>query len=646
MRSAQPTAAQLENPGLGLAVTLGLIALGFLPLMGGGYSSGGGFQVGYVLLPLAAGIAWAAIPYRPRWVQPLLVIYVLAALPLMPWLLQGGREIWYYVLQVPAAWVVAWACLRHDADRGRWLWPVVTGSAVLTAAYGWFLWAGSGTLAYQMNSTFGLHNAFAGYLLLAWPAALVAAVTTGHQRWRWAYTAAGVFLVATLVLTHSRAAWVVMALQFAALAAWALWRRGRGDARISRLIGIFSAAAVICGSVLLALPGGRDTLGRIFDFTGYSFQGRLRFWEAAVEIFRDHPLGVGLGNFAYVYPQYQKDYVYYSIDPHSWPLQLVSELGVFGLLLSLALIAGVVLWVRRVWRGTQGGPAAVLLIAAVGGSLVHAGLDFDYYFGAVTSLLGVLLAVGTHLATPAEATSPPAYNENDPEHRRRKALARLAALGTMLLLLCAAAYGEMLTLERYQLDHLRDNPGLSPRARLALLENATRYNRFNHRTHYQLASILAAPGDLQDSERARGELDLSLRLNPLYTQGWALKGLLSADPVEGDRYLEKALRIDPYNFPDHYFYYANLARTDAAKRDRLLLGLERIPAEHPIKPDHPRPTWHELNPMWAEWYYELARLTDDPAEKDRYQRIGASFEGYWNMVLRERQGDQAKAQPE
>ena len=64
---------------------------------------------------------------------------------------------------------------------------------------------------------------------------------------------------------------------------------------------------------------------------------------------------------------------------------------------------------------------------------------------------------------------------------------------------------------------------------------------------------------------------------------------------------------------------ANLAADDEAKRERLLLGLERVPAHHPIRPDHVRPTWHELNPMWAEWYFELARLTDDPEEKALYR---------------------------
>jgi len=444
-----------------------------------------------------------------------------------------------------------------------------------------------------------------------------------------------VVLVATLVLTYSRASWAVLGLQFIAVAAWLLWRRSGDKAQAAKVGGIFAGATTALTALLLALPVGRETLSRLFDFAGYSFQGRLRFWDAAVEIFRDWPLGTGLGSFAYTYPQYQKDYIYYSIDPHSWPLQLMSELGIFGVLIAAGVITGVVLWVRKLWRATGGSLTAVLLIAAVLGSLTHAAVDFDYYFGAVTALLGVLLAYGAHLSSPVEqdSTAPPA--DETRAAKKQRAFTKLGAILTLILLMSAAGYGEFLTLERGMLDRLRSNPQMSSAARLNILEAAKRYNGFNHKTHYQLASLLGAPGNLRDLDRAMEELDLALKLNPAYAQGWALKGLLSTDPAEGDGYLEKALRLDPYNYPDHYFFYANLAQSDEEKLSRLLLGLERIPAEHPIHPDHVRPTWHELNPMWAEWYYELARLTDDPAQKKEYRRIGTTFQAYWEGWLRE-----------
>jgi len=46
--------------------------------------------------------------------------------------------------------------------------------------------------------------------------------------------------------------------------------------------------------------------------------------------------------------------------------------------------------------------------------------------------------------------------------------------------------------------------------------------------------------------------------------------------------------------------------------------------------------------MWAQWYYELARLTDDPDQKKLYRARGAAFQAYWEGVMRERTGYSAQ----
>jgi len=620
---AAPTADE-DSPALSLGATLGLIALLFLPLMGGGYS-GGGYQVGFVLLPLAAALCWGASRSRPRLALWVLLVYgvTIVALPLF---VQGGRELWYYALHIPLAWGVAWVLLRDIPTRGRLLLPVVTLGAVLTGLYACYIWLGAGRLGYQLTGTFGLHNPYAGYLLLGWPAALLAAAQAEKALWRWVYAAAAVFLLAMLVLTYSRAAWLVLALQLLGLLAWLVWRYWRQAPEIQRRVSAAAAGLAIVLIALSLLPPVSAVLARIADFQDYSVLGRLRYWRAALEIFADFPwLGVGPGGFAFTFPQYQLDYVFYSVDPHSWPLQLLCELGLIGALLLLAIVAGLWWWTRRLWRGGGGSLSAALVLAAVFGSLLHAAVDFDYTFGATTALLGVMLAWGAHLATPAERVWPAPT-------RGAKWLTGIA----VVLLLAVAGVGELLTLERYQLDRLRENPGISVELKLSLLDQAIRYNRLNHRTHYQAASLLSNPGPMRDDAAARLHLETCLRLNPRYSQGWALKGLLAADKREGEGYLEHALMLDPYNHPEHYYFYANLAADDEAKRERLLLGLERVPAHHPIRPDHVRPTWHELNPMWAEWYFELARLTDDPEEKALYRQRGAAFQAYWESVMAER----------
>jgi hypothetical protein len=540
------------------------------------------------------------------------------------------------MLHLPLGWIIAWVALRRVPERARFLLPVVVVSGVLTAGYGWFLWLGAGRIDYQIISTFGLHNAYAGYLLLVWPAAVLAALECRRSWLRIAYLAAALYLMATLMLTYSRASWAVFGLQLLALACWLIWRwlMTRQAEKLLLWTGA-AVAGMLC--LLLALAPVREALGRLTHFSGHSMQGRLRFWQAALEIFRDHPLGVGMGNFAFVYPQYQKDWMYYSVDPHSWPLQLLCELGIPGLVIALALIIGAVLWAAKLWRTTGGAAAAVLLTVAVVGSMLHAAFDFDYTFGATTVLLGVLLAYGTHLAVQRTVPETPSNWQ------------RVAAGAVVLLLVATAVIGEAFTAERYVLDRidlLAHSGGLGGtnlsdeqvQARISLLEQAVGHNRFNYKTQYQLASLLATPGTYQDKERAREALERCLVLNPRYPLAWVLKGLLARPKGEGEQLVKQALDLDPYNNPEHYFYYATLAKDAATRQERLLWGLEMIPVGEPITPSHIRPTWYKLNPMYAEWYFELARLTDNPDMQAEYRKLGATFRGYWERELQQRSG--------
>jgi O-antigen ligase len=627
-RELPPSNPPAEAPGAGLGSTLALIALAFLPLADGGYS-GTGYQTGFVLLPLGACICWLVLPKRPAVAAVVLALFLASGCWLVAWV-QEGRGLWFSLLALPCAWVGVWTLLSRLPARRSWLLPAIVLPAVLAALYGWFLWLGSGQLHYQISATFGLHNSFAGYLLLAWPAALFAAQQAARNWQRWLYFAAALFLAATLVLTYSRASWVAFALQLLGLAAYLAWRfsRDRGAGRqLSWGLGVLSALLLAA----LALPPVRAVLPTLVNFQDYSMQGRLRFWQAALEMFRNHPwTGVGLGNFAYAYPQYQCDYIYYSVDPHSWLLQLPAELGLPGLLAALAILAGLALWLRRLWRGTGAGPAALLLTCAVLGSLLHALVDFDYTFAATTTLLGALLALGTYLAQPGANLGRQLSKTElgvDLAAGQAPRQVGLVILGGVvgILLFAAALIGELLTAERFCLDQLRE-PVLAPATRVELLWRAVKYNPFNHRTHYQLASLLAQPGATADRAEARNQAGWALRLNPLYSPAWALQGLLTKD--EDD--LARALKIDPYNYPDHYWYWATLAQDPAVRRERLLEGLTRIPLTEPVTPEHVRPTWYALNPLFAQWYYELARVEPGEAKAEEYRRLGAKFEAYWS----------------
>jgi O-antigen ligase len=613
-----------SSPGAELAASLGLIALVFLPLLGGGYS-GTGYQVGLVLLPLAAAIAWGVSKHRSPLAAGVLLAFLLFGAGMPLWV-NPGRLLWFYILAIPCGWVLTQLTLGQVEKRARWLLPAVTVSAVLTAVYGWYLWAGAGTVHYQIYATFGLHNAYAGYLLLAWPLAAVAAATEPKTLLKAAYYCAAGFLALTLVLTYSKASWVMFALQLLLLGGILLYQSRRG-----RLAGNSMrwtvAGVVAAGLALLALEPVRHALSALTDFSGYSMQGRLKFWSAALQMFADHPLGVGPGNFAYYYPQYQPDPVHYSVDPHSWPLQLLAELGIPGVIILLAILAGTVAWVRRVLGGTKMSVSGGLVVAAVVSSMAHAALDFDYTFVATTALLGTALAYGTFIA---------GGNAGLPEGRAQPGWVRGVAVAAVVLLLLFTVIGELYTTERYNLDRLRDlemvqGPTSQQQSlRANLLRQCISVNKYNYRTQYQLAAMLLQP-DQGDEAKAEGRehLKRALELNPRYPKAWALKGLTSRTPEEREEYLSKALDLDPWNYPEHYWHYASLTRDPAERKRRLLTGMEHIQVTEPVTPEHVRPTWYQLNPLFAQWWEELAQLEDDHELKQLYRSRAARIRVYW-----------------
>jgi putative inorganic carbon (hco3(-)) transporter len=80
-------------------------------------------------------------------------------------------------------------------------------------------------------------------------------------------------------------------------------------------------------------------------------EGRLASWRAAWEMFEDHPLGVGPGNFAVRFPDYQGQmfggHGMWGRAAHSLWFTLLAELGIPGALLYLLLFRAN--W-RSLWR--------------------------------------------------------------------------------------------------------------------------------------------------------------------------------------------------------------------------------------------------------------------------------------------------------
>jgi O-antigen ligase len=71
-------------------------------------------------------------------------------------------------------------------------------------------------------------------------------------------------------------------------------------------------------------------------------QVRSEYWKATVGMIADHPMGVGLSNFADVYPRYKTPAGMETREPHNVYLGLLAEAGPLALIALGALLYGCV----------------------------------------------------------------------------------------------------------------------------------------------------------------------------------------------------------------------------------------------------------------------------------------------------------------
>ena len=129
-----------------------------------------------------------------------------------------------------------------------------------------------------------------------------------------------------------------------------------------------------------------NTPGRVVST---SSSNRWRWWQEAWNAFTDHPAqGTGAGTFGLT-DRIERDSPLAVVEPHSTPLQFLTELGLIGLLLYGALVAAVA---RRMFL-----PLGLALAVAV----LHSFGDIDWDYLAVQGPL--FLLVGALLAGPPVA---------------------------------------------------------------------------------------------------------------------------------------------------------------------------------------------------------------------------------------------------
>ena len=280
-------------------------------------------------------IAWAASPHQAwsLWgqstrLQGLLPYLVVIAFGLL--LLDA-----FYESALPLAWAVA-----------------ASGAAAGAVATYQMLFAGAAIASIStsgyVTSTLGHSNFAGGFLAIALPISVMLWLRGGPGRWPAIVCAA--VIADGLLFTFSQGGWLAaVAGIVVAVGINASSSKPRFTA-----IGLAVAGTLVAGSVALVVVSA-SAPGLVERFTGLaSAQTRGLLWTQATDLFLERPLtGWGPNTFALEAPSRRGVQealaagTFFGDDPHSVPLSMAANAGIFG----VAGIGVLLLWPIVRWRG-------------------------------------------------------------------------------------------------------------------------------------------------------------------------------------------------------------------------------------------------------------------------------------------------------
>jgi hypothetical protein len=381
-----------------------------------------GAQKAYLLVPLYVVLAAAMIAFAGRALRghvgkplpPLLAVPAAAFVALagtsLLWtrdLRQGSIELLFFLFPFSALVVAA----AHSPLRK---WHPRALAATLVALAGLFsavalfqrlthghLLAGdveranAYTTYFRVTSLFKDPSIFGRHVVIA-IAVLLVAVWLGRIGF-WAGTALLTFLWAGLFFSYSQSSFVALFAVGVAVS-YVL-----GGPRLRRVLLVGAASCVLAGAAFVAANA-------VSDSARQATSGRTRLARVTWVVFTNHPLvGVGIGG----QPQASKNEANTQLSAkrdrsHTTPLTVAAELGLLGLLVYAALLAGAT---RLLFLVTQrdralGLGAAAVFLALFIHSLFYAGFFEDPIVWGVMALAGWAYGVLPNGARDASVTGP------------------------------------------------------------------------------------------------------------------------------------------------------------------------------------------------------------------------------------------------
>ncbi len=358
------------------------------------------------------------------------------------------------------------------------------------------------------------------------------------------YSAATADLHGSLV-TAATAVGVSAVVLFAiGLALTGLEERVRRPAGVpARRVGAAAAILVLAGAAAVGWAAGP----RVWDdlagdepessthFGAGTVSSRYDLWRVAFDEFRDRPVvGAGANNFAVAYLRERR------LDeatryPHSFPLQVLSQTGLVGALLTAcALGAAVVAALRAAGRREAFERGAVVVAVVVFGYwLAHASVDWLWEMPAVTAPALAFLAAAAGAG--ASGVAPP-----------RAGPGRRAALVAVAVLVAAGVVSQSLPwLAARERERAAATWRSDPAGAFGALDRARRLNPLSDQADLLSGAIASRLGDW---DRMRRSFARALERNPSSWYAHFELGVVAGvrgRRAEALRHLARAERLDP-----------------------------------------------------------------------------------------------------
>jgi hypothetical protein len=350
----------LVNPRLMLSLYVALIPLEATLVVGDAATVtrgvGAAFFAGYVLRRF--------VHLHLRAVPPIGWAYLAWALASFLWSIShsaAGDQL-FTLLQLFAMTVVVADLVAEEPDAARRILGVYTVAAVATAVVA-IVGAGlSGELGSARLGAFEAQDV-AQFAALLVPALLFLYVELIERRHVVLAGAGMLVLVAAILLSGTRSAWISIGVAAAVLTLPRLGRRSL----VPLALAVLGALALVTVDEL-----GGFVLDRLSTALSSGGAGRIDIWSVGVNIFAAHPVaGVGYGNFPVAFtpeviratdvPGLDINVLFPGAGPHSIIIGTLAELGIVGIVLLLPFL-GLALFGRAEHRSWAVAQAIVLAL--------------------------------------------------------------------------------------------------------------------------------------------------------------------------------------------------------------------------------------------------------------------------------------------